>query len=433
MTRQIFAAAASAASPDTYIYITVLIILSAFFSASETAYASANRLRLKKAAENGGLRARTAHYIADNFQNALSTILVGNNLVNIASSSLATVIALSLVGEQGTVYATALMTVIILIFGEIVPKNIAREHSESLTRAFALPLRFLMIITKPIVAVLQWMIRGIADLWGGSGSNEAGVTEDELSTIIEMVEDEGVIDSDRSELLQSAIDFSDITAQEIITPRVDMLAIDIDESFDEIAHIANTSPYSRIPVYKDSIDNIIGILYLNLFFKKAIDGREFDIHEMLIETCYVPKTLKLPYVLAELKKRKQHLAIVTDEYGGTLGMLTIEDVLEQLVGEIWDETDEITSEFRDKGDGTYEISGDLSIYEFLEYLDLNESCFTGEYTTVGGWVIDMLNGFPNVGDSFEFMGFKITVTEMDDLRVVTVKAEKLPAEEDNDK
>lgn len=403
-----------------YISIILLICCSAFFSGSEISYASVNRRRLKKSAETGNLSARVGYYIAENYSQALATILIGNNLVNIAASSVAAVIAISLIGEAGTAYSSIIMAVLILIFGEIMPKIVAKEHADSFARAVALPLRLLMWITKPVVVVVDWIVGRLSRLWADDSGSAPSVTEEELVSIIDTSEDEGVIDEDRSELLHSAIEFYDICAQEILTPRVDMLAIDIDDDFDEILELAYSSLYSRIPVYEDSIDNIIGILPLNHFFKKLTEAERFDIRGMLMDVCFIHKSMKLPAVLAELKRRKTHLAVVTDEYGGTMGILTMEDVLEELVGDIWDETDEVYDEFTEIEPDVYEVSGDLSIYEMLEGVGLDPDDFEGDYTTVGGWAIDMLKGYPQVGDTFEYKGFTVTVTEMDDLRVTTV-------------
>ena len=416
-----------------YILILILIIFSAFFSGAEIAYSAANKKRLKKASETKKLKPTLAYYISNNYEEALSTILIGNNLVNIAASSVATVIAISVAGETGAVYAAFIMTIIILTFGEIMPKVFAKTRSDAFAIAVSVPLRILMILTKPIVVIVMVIVKVVSRLWGGNTESVDTITEDELFTIIETVEDEGVLNEDRSELLRSAIEFSDISAQEILTPRVDMVAIDIDDDMDTIIDIINTSPYSRIPVYEKSIDNIIGVLYINHYFKKAIDTEEVSIRSLLMEAAFVHKSLKLPAVLAELRRRKMHLAVVIDEYGGTMGILTMEDVLEQLVGEIWDETDEITSEFDEVGPGLYEARGDLSIYDFFEYLEVDEDTDDWEYTTVGGWAIEMIKGFPDIGDSFDYKNLKVTVQEIDDLRVKKILVKVNPTTESNAK
>lgn len=413
------------------ILIAVLIFMSAFFSGSEIAYASVNKLRLKKSAEDGGAVERTALYISDNYDSALSTILLLNNLVNIAVSSVSTVLALQLAGGSNDMVAvaTAVITVLIIIFGEITPKIAGRAACESITRLVAYPIRFMMFITYPVIWIMNKLLSFLGKLWGSDEAG-SGMTEDELVTIIEMVEDEGVIDEDRSELLQSAIEFSDISVQEIITPRVDMIAVDIEDSFEEIAEVVSSSPYSRIPVYSSSIDNIVGILYVNHFYKEALNEEKFDIHNIMMEVLYLPKSLKLPNALNELKKRQQHIAVVTDEYGGTLGIVTMEDILEQLVGEIWDETDEVENDFEQLDENVYLANGDMSIYEFLQHLDIDEDTFEGDYTTVGGWCIESLGRFPSEGDSFTYRNLDITVAEVDDKRVKKIKVLKHQIEED---
>lgn len=405
-----------------YLLIMVFIAFSAYFSASEIAFASANKMRLKKSAESGSKRAELAYFIFEHYETALTTILIGNNLVNIASSSLATVIAIRLLGEGGAGVATAVMTVLILIFGEIVPKILAKDHAEGFSLQTAPFLRLLMFATFPIVFILSKLLY-VVNLLFGIPEQAPTVTEDDLFSIIETVEDEGIIDEERSDLLQSALEFSDISAQEIITPRVDMVSIDIEDDMDSIIELANHSRFSRIPVYEDSIDNIIGILYLNHFFKKVVETKEFSIRSLLMDVCFIHKSMKLPAVLAELKRRKMHMAVVTDEYGGTLGVLTMEDVLEQLVGDIWDESDEVEVYFKNIDEKTVEVDADISIYDFLEYFEIDERDFDSDYTTVGGWVIETLNGFPEAQASFQFMHLTVRVQEITEHRILTVRVE----------
>ncbi len=416
-----------------YIGIVVLIALSAFFSGSEIAYASVNHRRLKKSAEeDGGIRLQTACYIYDNYGKALSTILIGNTLVNLAASSVAAVVMVRLFGSRGAALSGVVMTVLILIFGEILPKILASANCDSFAVAVSLPLRFLMWLTYPFVFVVSKFIDLASRLWTGDGDTGPSVTEEELVSIIETVEDEGVIDEEQSDLIQSAIDFAEITAQEIITHRVDMVAIDIDDDMDTILHIASSSQFSRIPVYEGTVDNIIGILFLNHFYKQLVDDPNVSIRDQLMEVCFIHKSMKLPAVLAELKRRRVHMAVVTDEYGGTMGILTMEDVLEQLVGEIWDETDDIEPEFEEVEPNRYEVSGDMSIYDFLDEVGHDSDHFEGDYTTLGGWAIEMLGGYPNAGDSFDYENLTITVTETDDLRVTELSVVVRETEKDED-
>ena len=409
-----------------YIVLVILIILSAFFSGSEIAFASANNIRLKKASEAGSSSAKTALYIYEHFEDALSTILIGNNLVNIAASSIATVVAISLMGQSGPPVATLVMTVIILLFGEISPKVIAKQQCNKYVLLVSYPLRLFMFVLKPVIVVVVWIVNMVSRLWARDGQEQPSVTEEELVSIIESVEDEGIIDKDSSDLLQSALEFSGISAQEILTPRTDMIAIDIDDDMDTIIETALASPYSRIPVYQDSIDNIIGILHLGRYMKKLVDTEYADIRSALIDACFIHKTMKLPGIFAELKRRRLQMAIVTDEYGGTMGCLTMEDVLEELVGEIWDETDEIVNEFVRSGENTYEASGDLLIDDVFKYLDVDDRGFDSEYMTIGGWTIEMLNGLPTVGDTFEYKNLKVMVTGLDGLRVARLSVDVEP-------
>jgi CBS domain containing-hemolysin-like protein len=399
-----------------YISIILLIICSAFFSASEIAYASANKLRLKKAAEAGGLRAKWAQAISSHYDRALCTILLGNDLVNIAASSVATVIALSLIGEQGVFYATLIMTILILIFGEIVPKQLAIRKADALILFLSPLLRFLMVITKPLVWVVMKLLAGISRLWGGKGQ-ESGMTNDELVTIIETVEEEGIIDEERSDLLQSALGFSEIKAREIITHRLDVIALNIADDLESIMKTAMSAPYSRFPVYEGSIDTIIGVLHINHLLKALLDTDAPSIRSLLTEVCYVHRSKTLPVVLAEMQRRKIQMAVVSDDFGGTMGILTMEDILEQIVGEIWDETDVVRDEFRKIGEDGYEVDGNMGIYDFLDHLGLSDHHFENKFITTGGWAIDMLGGFPQEGDSFTYQNLTITITEIEDLRI----------------
>ena len=412
-----------------YILVLICVAFSAFFSATETAFLSSNPIRLQKAAEDGDKKAKLALAIYNSYDKFLSSILIGNNLVNTAASSIATVIAINLVGAEGAAYATAIMTVVVLIFCETIPKILARDNSFAFSRAVSYPIKALMVITYPIVWVVNLLVKALSKLWGEDEDPE-GFNAEELSNLIEIAETENVIDEERSDLLQSAIDFSDTSAQEILTPRVDMLTIDIDDPMDEIIEKLETSPYSRIPVYEDTIDNIIGILYLNHFYKKLVEDPDFSIRDILLEVCFIHKSMKLPAVLAQLKRRQTHIAVVTDEYGGTMGIVTMEDVLEQLVGEIWDETDEVFEDITEIAENVFEVDGDMSIYDFLDEVGLDSDSFEGDFTTAGGWAIENLGGFPAAGDSFEYENLTVTVTEVDELRVTQLKVVVTPIEEE---
>ena len=416
-----------------FIILAVLIGLSGFFSASEMSFSSANRIRLENLMESGDKKAKAAFYITENFDVALSAILIGNNLVNIASSSIATVVAILIAGEEYTGAATAIVTVLVIIFGETMPKIVAKKNANKLALSFAYVIRFLTIILRPVIFIVVGLINLITRNMGEENKeDDEDAAVEELQSIIETVEDEGVIDEERSELLQAALDFSDISASEVMTARVDMLAIDISDPPAEIFSILEEAPYSRVPVYEDSVDNIIGVLYLNHYFKAMVDGGDADIRSIMMKPCYVYKTMKLPAVLGELKKKKTHMAVVTDEYGGSMGIITMEDVLEQLVGEIWDETDEIEPEVIETASGVYELDGDLSIGDFLELMQWDEDSFDTDSATIGGWCIEMLDHFPVNGESFRYENLTVTVEEMDNLRVERVTVQVNEPEADND-
>ena len=405
-----------------YVGIIVCIALSAFFSAAEMSYSSLNRLRIDNAAEDGSRRARVAGQIADHYDDALSAILIGNNLVNIAGTSLATVACILLTGgEKYTAVATLVMLVLVIIFGETIPKIVAKKNANRLALSFAYVVRALTLVLTPLRVVVVGLVRLLTGPM--KGEEDAGEEEavEELQTLIETVEDEGVIDEDRSELLHAALDFSEISAQEAMTARVDMVAVDIDDDWEDILKTIEDSPYSRLPVYEESIDNIIGVLYLNHFFKAMIDQQQPDIRKLLMPPCYVYQTLRLPDVLAQMRRAKMHLAVVTDEYGGTAGVISMEDVLEQIVGDIWDETDEVVSQISELQPDEYEIDGDMPIGEFLEYIDREELAEDIESATVGGWMLELYNGFPASGATIDFEDMHFTVVQADDLRVERVR------------
>ena len=428
-----------------YIIIVLMLMLSAFFSGSEIAFNSANKLRLKRAAESGSKTAALAYRIIDKFTVALSAILIGNNLANIAASSATTLIildvlnALGITGGRGeaigSATATVIITIFILIFGEILPKILSKQHADRVVYWIAYPIRILTIILSPLVLIVQLLLRGLRKLWGKDQADDAPtVTEEELSSIIDTIEEEGVMDEEQSDLLQSALEFNEITLGEILVPRIDTVAFDIEYSFEKLLNLAENSSYSRIPVYDEKIDNIIGVLALNHFYRALVDanGEEFDIRPLLLEPCFLHKSMKLPQALKTMRENQIHLAIVVDEYGGTLGIVTLEDILEQLVGDIWDESDEIVEEYHQISDVSYEISGDMGIWDFFDLLEINARDFESEYTTVGGWAIEMLNAQPNEGDSFHYKNLYIIVAEMEDLRILRLTVLVNPSEEDED-
>ena len=429
----------SAAKYITYGFIILLmLVLSAFFSGSEISFNAANKMRLRKAGEAGSKTAKLANKISEHFTIALSAILIGNNLANIAASTAATSIAIALLsGVSGgdaiaSTLATVIMTVIVLIFGEIVPKLLCKQHADTVVMWIAIPVLILMIVLSPAVAVVMGLLWVLRLIWGKDKNEGVDVTEEEFSSIIDTVEGEGVIDEGQSDLLQSTLEFHETTIEEVMTPRIDLTTIDIDDDRESIIDTIENSTYSRIPVYEDSIDNIIGILYLNQYYRAAVDDPNADIRGMLMKPCFLHKTMHLPDALRHLRDRRTHIAIVIDEFGGTMGVVTIEDILEELVGDIWDESDEIITDIVKTGENTYEVLGEANIYDFFNEIDYEPRDFESEYSTVGGWAVENLNSDPHVGDSFTCGRLYVIVTEMDEMRVTKVTAVLNKPSEDNE-
>lgn len=412
------------------IAIIICILLSGFFSASEMSFSSSNKIRLENMVEEGSKAAEVALYLSEHFDDALSTILVGNNLVNIAASSLGTLTMILSAGEKYTWVATLVITICVIIFGETIPKITAKKNATKFSLIFAGPVRVLMILFKPVTWIVVHLVNLITFAMKPEEVIDEEAAVEELHSIIETAEDEEVIDEDSSELISAAIDFADISVSEVMTARVDILAIDVDDSWEEIMEVVNASSFSRIPVYEDSIDNIIGILSLNRFLKASIDQKEFDIREMIMQPYFVYKTTKLPSVLSTLRDSQQHLAIVTDEYGGTLGVVSMEDVLEELVGEIWDETDVVEKGVNEISENQYVIDGDLPVSELIDLMDWDEAEFDYESETAGGWCIEMLDEFPDEGESFTYQDTTVKVLEVEERRVTKIQLLKKEKQEE---
>ncbi len=401
--------------------IVLCLFLSHFFSGAEMAYSSCNKLRLENEKDSGSEKAGTALSIAEHFDDALGAILIGNNLVNIAASSMASVLVILLTHDDSKTWiATAVLTAAVIIFGETIPKITAKKGANKYAVKYAYPVAFLIIVLRPLVALVVLLVNLITMPLKGEKNEDTDEKVEELQSIIETAEDEDVIDEEEKELVQNAISFSDLSASDAMTARVDVLAIDIEDSTEEILSVIEKSHFTRIPVYEGSVDHIIGILHLNRFLKLLIDDQKTDIRASLMDPCYVYKTMKLPEVLKVFRKAKQHLAVVVDEYGGTLGIISMEDVLEQVVGDIWDESDTVEEEVVQRTEREYEIDGDMPIVDFLDLVSIREDDFECESETVGGWTVETFGTFPQVGNSFHAYNFKVTVLAMDDRRVEKV-------------
>ena len=413
--------------------ICILVVFSAFFSSCEIAYSTVSKIRLKKESEKNNKNALAAISIIDNYPILLSTVLVGNNLVNILISSLGTLVAVRHFGEElGPILSTIILTVVVLIFGEIIPKTFGTKYAYRLSLLYTNIFKFFKAIFYPLSFVIN---KFVSFLLRNYKEDEPipTATDEELITIAEELEEEGVIDQDDAELIKSAIDFCDVTAHEIMIPRVDVFAINIDDSTDEILNDELIYKYSRVPVYEDTIDNIIGILNTTELIKKVLSNEPIDIRSMLSKPYFVHKTKSISNILTELKKNHLHIAVVIDEFGGVMGILTAEDIIEELIGDVFDEMDEVVLDYEQLDEHTYKVDGDMNIYDFFELIDYDDRDFEAEYTTVGGWCTDILEKFPEVGETFTFANVKVTSREVDKMRVENVKVEIEEIAEDDKK
>lgn len=417
----------------SYILLVILIALSAFFSASETAYTTVNKIRLQNYVDAGSKKAKTALFIAENYDRTLTTILIGNNIVNIGASSIATLLFVKLFGPSGAAISTAVMTILILIFGEVLPKSFAKESSDKFALAFSRPLRILMTLFWPVVFLFIQLKKVAKHISPIKEEETPTVTEQELKFIVESIEDEGVLEKQESELVQHALEFDEKTVQEVLTPRVDMTTLDIEDDLQTNIGLVLTERFSRIPVCRGTSDRIIGILHTKDLLEALVRGDAIDLASMVQPAFFVYKTKKLSSLLADFKRNKTHVAIVTDDYGGTVGMVTMEDLLEELVGDIWDEDEEIIRDFVRIDSQHFLISGDLTIRELFDHLDLPFSNLESNHTSCGGWALEALGHIPQAGEAFRFKNMTLTIQEMDDQRVKKLSVYLAPQPEEEEK
>lgn len=406
------------------VVIIILIILSAYFSATETAFTSLNRIRIKNLAGTGNKRAKLVLALEEKYDRLLTTILIGNNIVNITMTSIATVLFVDLYGVYGSTISTIVMTVVVLIFGEISPKIIAKESPENFSMFSAPLLRILMVILKPInFLFMQWkkIIRTAFKI-----NDDRSITDDELITIVEEAETEGSLDEERSELIQNAIEFNELEAYDVLTPRVDVEAIEIDEEKEEVAKIFLETGFSRLPVYEENMDKILGVLNQKDFHNFVI-GQKKEISDYVTPVVFTPGSIKIATLLKRMQKAKTHIAVVVDEYGGTEGIVTMEDIIEELVGEIFDEHDATTAqEILQIYDGSYRVLGGASVEKMFDYFGLKYEEM--DVTTANGWVVVNLDKLPEVGDSFEYKNLKVRVTKADGKRALEINVVVMPHE-----
>lgn len=416
------------------IALVILVLLSAFFSGTETAFTSFNKTRMKTLAQDGNKRAKAVMDVEDRYEKFLSTILVGNNIVNISASTISTLFFTAFIKGNKSLAATvstAVMTVIILIFGEISPKFLGKDFADSYTLRTVGIVRFLMTVLTPLTALFSlWRIL-LSKVFKSDPA--LSITEDEIMTMVEEAQNEGGIDEHEGDLIKSAIEFNDLEVEAILTPRVDIVAITLDMAMDEVAELFRSSGFSRLPVYRDTIDNIVGVVHEKDFNRLMYDGKksfESAIHEVFCIT----EGMKISKLLREFQAAKTHMAIVVDEYGGTAGLVTMEDVLEGLVGEIWDEHDEVIENIKKVSDDTYLINGSASMNE-LEDIHTFSDEVLDENATVNGWVLDNLGKIPEVGDEFEFENLSVKVIRVDGRRAAEIRlvVHHVEDDEENDK
>ena len=406
------------------IAILLLVCMSAYFSATETAFSSLNRIRLKSWAEDGNQRAALALQLSEDYDRLLSTILIGNNIVNITATSVGTVLFTKLAGTvYGPTVATVVLTVVVLIFGEVSPKSIAKESPERFAMASAPLLRVFLAILRPLNFLFALWKRLLNRFL--HTADDAGITEEELITMVSEAESEGGLDQHESQLIRSAIEFGDLEAGDILTPRVDIVAVEDSATMDEIAATFAESGYSRLPVYHKDVDDIVGVIHEKDFHSARYRGQT-DITGCITPVHYTTANAELGLLLRTLQKKKSHMAIVVDEYGGTAGLVTLEDILEELVGEIWDEHDEVIESFRKQEDGSYLIAAGADLTDLYDLFSISGEC---DASTVSGWVIDELGRLPQVGDHFQAEGLDVTVTQVDHRRVLEIRVAVLPEDE----
>ena len=400
------------------IVIGLLILCSSFFSCIETAFSCVSTARLKNEESKGNKKAKNALFITENSDKALTTILIGNNVVNLGCSSLATVLCMNIFQNFAAAISTGLTTILVLTFGEIIPKCIGKEKSEAVALNTAIILKGLMIVLTPLSFLFIAIETGALKLLNIRNDSPT-VTEDELKYIIEHSENEGVLEEEESEMVQSALEFDEKSAFEVLTPRVDMLALDIDDDFETNKNKILTERYSRVPVYKENLDNILGILYTRDYLEELIDGKTPDIKLLINDAFFTYKSRKLSALMNDLRKNQVNMAIVTDEYGGTLGIVTMEDLIEEIVGEIYDEDEDIEKEYTKLRENCYFVSGDLEFDQLLELTDREDFDNDTESHTVGGFIFEHMGRIPKEGDKFEIDGLSFEVYKVEERRIIS--------------
>lgn len=414
-----------------WIIAALLLVCAAFFAVTETSMASASRSRIKASAERGDFRAKKALYVLDNFDLAISTLLICTNIVHIAAASIVTLAVTKKWGVSAVSISTIITTIVVFFAGEMLPKSVAKKYSDTLALSCAPVLCFFMKLFAPLSKLLTWIGQAAAKLT--PGDSQISVTEDELYDIIEDMTEEGSLDEDQGDLISSALQFGDVTVESVLTPRVDIVAININSSHAELLSLIKSTNHSRLPVYEGSIDNIIGVLQIRKYIKAYLRlGENLDIKPMLDEVLFVHQSTNIDELLPILSKRKLNIAVVTDNYGGTLGIVTVEDILEELVGEIWDEDDVIEEPMVEISDGVYEVGADETVSDVFDQLGYEDPENDEELvnTLMGEWAYEKFDTIPKPGDSFRYHQVLVTVKDMNHNRIMKLTVALLPAEEE---
>lgn len=406
----------------SWFVIVMLIFTASYFATAETAFSSVSRIKVKSELDRGDRRAKKALYVVDHFDKAITTILIGTNIVHIVTAALVTVLVTKKWGMSAVTLSTIITTLVVFFVGEMLPKSIGKKYSSRFSLSLAPSICFFMRIFSPFACVLTAIGREVAR--HTKGDSEVTVTEDELYDIIENMKDDGELDAERGELVHSALLFADVTAESIITPRVDVAAVNIEKPVPEILAFVKASRHSRFPVYEGNIDNIVGVLQIRKFIKAYIkQGESLDIRSVLDDVHFAHQSTRIDELLSEMSRKRVNMAIITDNYGGTLGIVTVEDILEELVGDIWDEDDDVKEFSVLLPDGSYELDPELSVEESFELIGFEDpDDFDFEHKLLGEWVYEHFERIPSCGDSFVYNGLQITVSEMQHNRIVKLNA-----------
>lgn len=402
--------------------IVILVMCSAYFSATETAFTSLNTIRMKTWAENGDKRAARALAVGEDYDKLLSSILIGNNIVNITATTISTLIFTKIFVTYGATISTVVITIVVLIFGEISPKSVAKEFPERFAMFSAPILRVIIVVLTPLNFLFSMWKKLLSKIFKPSGDD--GITEEELMGIVDQAESEGGLDAHEGDLIRASIEFNDLDVSDILTPRVDLVAVDEESTMQEVGALFVENGYSRLPIYHETIDNIIGVVHQKDFYKARVRGED-RLAMIKSPVVYTTPNTKIFKLLRILQMNKVHMAVVVDEYGGTEGIVTLEDILEELVGEIWDEHDEVTEFLHKQPDGSYNIDCTTDLDDMYDLFEIKGEC---EASTVSGWVLEQIDRIPKQGDHFIAEGLEVTVTAVDNRRVMEINVKPAPQE-----